>query len=444
MIGKFRDIYIHSRLFVVLGALVVLFILGFPFAFMFPVAIGTLVLVIGVIVWDAVLLFNRSMKVSVDRELPTIMSLGNFNVVTTKVENHSKLRLDIALYHQLPFQFQERESAKMMVLASGDVKIIKEDLRPLVRGAYDFGNTVLYLRSKISILERRMVIQNQAEVPVYPSVMDVKKFDIMAIQKTMQFYGVKQIRRLGHSYEFEQISDYTKGDDYQSINWKATSRSNRLMVNKYTDEKSQPVYCFIDKGRNMKMPFNGMSLLDYAINTSLIISNTALRKDDKAGLMTFSDTIETFLMADKKRNQFRKILNALYKESETKIESNYEYMYTRVRQQLNSRSLIFFYSNFDSIYALERVLPVLRKLNKMHLLVVVVFKNTELESYRDNDAEDVLDIYNQTIAHKYLTEKKQVIMSLQRYGLQVIYSTPEDLSINSINKYLELKSRGMI
>lgn len=444
MIKGFRDIFIHTRLFAVLGALVILFILGFPFAFMFPVAIGALILVVGVIIWDAVLLFNRSVKVSVDRALPTIMSLGNYNVVTTKIENHAKINLRITIYQQLPFQFQERGSVRELELGPGAAQILKDDLRPLVRGAYDFGNTVIYIRSKVSILERRILMQNQAEVPVYPSVMDVKKFDLMAIQKTMQFYGVKQIRRLGHSYEFEQISDYTKGDDYQSINWKATSRSNRLMVNKYTDEKSQPVYCFIDKGRNMKMPFNGMSLMDYAINTSLIISNTALRKDDKAGLMTFSDTIETFLTADKKKTQFRKILNALYKESETRIESNYEYMYTRVRQMLNSRSLIFFYSNFDSIYALERVLPVLRKLNKLHLLVVVVFKNTELENYRKNEAEDVLDIYNQTIAHKYLTEKKQVIMSLQRYGLQVIYSTPEDLSINSINKYLELKSRGMI
>ena len=97
------------------------------------------------------------------------------------------------------------------------------------------------------------------------------------------------MRRIGHSYEFEQIKNYVRGDDYRSINWKATSRRGHLMVNQYEDERAQQVYNIIDKSRSMKMPFNGMSLLDYAINTSLVISNVALQKHDRAGLMTFSD-----------------------------------------------------------------------------------------------------------------------------------------------------------
>ncbi|MEO9964812.1 MAG: DUF58 domain-containing protein [Reichenbachiella sp.] len=420
------------------------FILGFPYPIMFPVAKILLITFVGMIAWDIRLLFNSKVRLEVNRDLPNVMSLGNINVIKTTILNDSNIPLGISFYNQLPYQFQLRESAKELHLQPGSSQTVKHELRPIVRGEYEFGHTILYVRSWMSLLERRIVIDNEMRVPVYPSVMDVKKFDLMAMRNMSQYYGVKQIRRLGQSYEFEQISEYSIGDDYQSINWKATGRSNRLMVNKFTDEKAQPVYCFIDKSRSMKMPFNGLSLLDYAINTSLIIANTALTKDDKAGLLTFSDRIETFVNADRRKTQFRKILHSLYNEKETKIEANYELLYAKVRQMINGRSLIFLYSNFDSIYALERVLPVLRKLNKMHLLVVVVFQNTELEEYWANSAKDVLDIYNHTIAQKYITEKKKVIMSLQQYGLQVIYSRPEDLSINSINKYLELKSRGMI
>jgi uncharacterized protein (DUF58 family) len=194
----------------------------------------------------------------------------------------------------------------------------------------------------------------------------------------------------------------------------------------------------------MKMPFNGLTLLDYAINASLIITNTALKREDKAGLLTFSDQIETFIKADNRRNQLNLILSRLYKETEAKIEANYELLFSSIRKQISGRSLIFFFANFDSIYALERVLPVLRKINKLHLLVVIVFENEELENYHLSPASNVLDIYNQTIAHKFADEKRQVVGELKQYGIQLIYTKPEDLTLNTLNKYLELKARGMI
>lgn len=444
MIRQLKNVFIHARLFSLLGGLAVICALGFPFPILFTVTPFIAAALLGIIVWDLKLLFSKSIHIELERNLPKLMSLGNVNTIRTVIINKSNVDLNVAVFQQLPFQFQNRESDVKVELNKNQTKTILNELRPVVRGEYEFGNTLLYIKSKFSIFERKIEINNHSMVPVYPSIMDVKKFELQAMRNTSQSFGMKQIRRLGQSHEFEQISDYSLGDDFQSINWKATSRSNRLMVNKFTDEKAQPVYCFIDKSRYMKMPFKGLSLLDYAINTSLIIANTALKRDDKAGLMTFSDKMETFIKADRRKTQFGKILHSLYKEKETKIEANYELMYAKTRSLVNGRSLIFFYTNFDSIHALERVLPVLRKINKMHLLVVVIFQNTELYDYHQKEANDITDIYNQTIAHKFITEKSQVIMTLHRYGIQVIYSKPEELSINSINKYLELKSRGMI
>jgi uncharacterized protein (DUF58 family) len=217
-----------------------------------------------------------------------------------------------------------------------------------------------------------------------------------------------------------------------------------LMVNQYEDEKSQPIYCIIDKSRVMHMPFAGLSLFDYAVNASLVISNIVLGKQDKAGLITFADTIKSVVKADRSKTQLRKILETLYKEREGSVEANFESMYMTVRKVVNGRSLLFLYTNFESIYALQRVLPQLRKLNDQHLLVVVFFENTEVSVQTAADTDNLEDIYTQITAEQYAFTKVQIAQHLRQLGIFTILTKPEHLTVNMINKYLELKSRGMI
>ena len=216
------------------------------------------------------------------------------------------------------------------------------------------------------------------------------------------------------------------------------------MVNQYEDERSQQIFCVIDKGRSMQMPFNGLSLLDYAINTSLVISSVSLQKHDKAGLMTFSDKIGSTIKADKGPKQLNLIIETLYKEKARNFEANYELLYTATKQFIKRRSLIFLYTNFESYSAMERILPLLRRINVSHLLVVVFFENTEIVDYSYREAHSTEDIYNKTIASKFVEEKHRIVQELRQYGIQVILTRPEKLSVNSINKYLEMKARSMI
>jgi len=194
----------------------------------------------------------------------------------------------------------------------------------------------------------------------------------------------------------------------------------------------------------MKMPFEGLSLMDYAVNASLAISNIALKKYDRAGLITFSDKVGATVKADSKATQLTKILNALYAEEERQVEANYELLYYAARKLITGRSLILLYTNFESRFALERVLPVLRRINRTHLLVVIFFENTEIRAFIEEGAENIEDIYLQTVARKYLNEKAQMVQQLRQYGIQAVLTRPEDLSVNTVNKYLELKSRGLI
>ncbi|HXC03729.1 MAG TPA: DUF58 domain-containing protein, partial [Bacteroidia bacterium] len=238
--------------------------------------------------------------------------------------------------------------------------------------------------------------------------------------------------------------NYVMGDDYRSINWKATSRKAELMVNQFEEERAQQIYAVLDTSRSMKMPFGGLSLMDYAINTTLVISNIALNKQDKTGLVSFADRINTVIRADKGKGHLRMIMEGLYNLEESNTEANYELLYLAIRNSIKGRSLLFLYTNFESYFALERALPIIRRLNKIHLLVVVFFENTEVLEYSNKPSKNVEDIYLHTIAQKYISDKRQIVSELRQYGIQAILTRPEDLSINTVNKYLELKSRGMI
>jgi uncharacterized protein (DUF58 family) len=244
--------------------------------------------------------------------------------------------------------------------------------------------------------------------------------------------------------EFEQIKEYVLGDDLRTINWKATAKRNQLMVNQFQDEKSQPVYSIIDKGRTMKMPFNGLTLVDYAINSSLVISNIALKKQDKAGIFTFSKKVENRVVAERRTSQMNLILETLYNVNTNYKESDFGRLYADIKRNITHRSLLLLYTNFETLDSLNRQLPYLKGLAKSHLLVVIFFKNTELNELINNKAKTIQDAYDKVIAEKFAFEKRLIVNELKKYGIYSILTTPENLTVDTINKYLEIKARGLL
>lgn len=439
-----RNTYLPNRFFLLFGAVALFFALGFPFPFLFYIGLALFIMSLALVLADALLLFHSRVRLEASRRLPKVLSLGDPNPVRIELYNPSGRNLTVSLIDELPVEFQIRDFEQQVNLGPGERQAVSYQLTPNKRGAYAFGDIRLFLHTRLGLLQRHVRISQAASVPVFPSIIQMKKYSLKAFDKVTSLQGIKKIRRIGHSYEFEQIKEYIRGDDYRSINWKATSRKGNLMVNQYEDERAQQVYCLIDKSRVMRLPFHGLSLMDYAINTSLVMSNIALQKHDKAGLLTFSDKIGSVLKADRKGDQMNKILTALYNEKERPVEANYELLYEAVRRLIKGRSLLLLFTNFESSFALERVLPVIRRINMQHLLVVIFFENTEIRDFAYQEVKDLEGIYTQTMAQKFVAEKGQMVQKLRQYGIQAMLTRPEDLSVNTINKYLELKARGLI
>src|SRR5690606_26479991 len=144
---------------------------------------------------------------------------------------------------------------------------------------------------------------------------------------------------------------------------------------------------------------------------------------------------------DKKPIQLNRIMEVLYREKTRYLEVNMEALYATIRHSLKQRSLLVFFTNFESMSALERQLPYLKRIARFHLLLIVFFENTELKKLSEEPAKNVEGIYIKTIAGKLSSEKKQIVLELSKNGIQSILTSPQNLTVNTINKYLEIKAR---
>ncbi len=445
MIKRFVfDVKITGRMYLLLGICVCLFFLRFFFEWLGTVPKIFFWGIMLALLADYIFLFFLNRPPLMERRLPERFSNGDENEVKLGITNQYPFTVLIEVIDELPVQFQNRSFSLREKLKPGEEKELHYKLRPVERGAYYFGNLYVYVRSLLGLVERRFTNTEGAMVPVYPSFLRMRQYQLMAEAAQTVQSGNRRIRKIGHSMEFEQIKEYVPGDDVRTLNWKATARKGSLMVNSFTDEKSQQVYCVIDKGRLMKMPFNGLTLLDYAINASLVLCNVALHRQDKFGLISFDNKAGSALPADRKPVQLEKVLQMLYNQQTGFLESDFELLYTRTRALVKQRSLLILFTNFESLSGLHRQLPYLKRLAKYHLLLVVFFENTELTAKAEEHINDLEELYIKTIAGKYVHEKQLIVRELQNAGILSILSPPEKVTVNAINKYIEIKTRQAI
>jgi uncharacterized protein (DUF58 family) len=439
-----RNLYLNNRFFIAAGILASCFIVTFIIGGYIIVPKILFLIGVALALTDLILLFRTRKGLMGERVTPEKLSNGDENELKIILENYYPYGVKLRVIDEIPHQFQRRDISFYLSVPSGETRSIKYSLRPVKRGEYLFGSVNVFASTSLGFLSRRFRFSSDKVVPVYPSYIQMRKFELLAISNRLVETGIKKIRRIGHNMEFELIKEYVSGDDIRTVNWKATARRQHLMVNHYQDERSQQVYSLIDKGRVMQMPFDGMSLLDYAINATLVISNIAIKKSDKAGVLTFQDKIGLLLPASKNTNQMGKILEVLYNQKTAYCETDFSIVHNYIRRKITQRSLLLLYTNFESMYALERQIQYFQALSKLHLLVVIFFENTEIKTLAEKQASDLRSVYHKTIAEKFILEKKQIVKELRKHGIQAMLTSPKNLTVDTINKYLELKARGMI
>jgi len=444
MLRFIRSLYFHPAFYYYISLVVVSFLLSFWIEILYSISWLLLLALFMVLLVDLFLLYYYKNAFNADRKLPEKFSNSDDNEVPVSLENDYPFDINVKVIDEIPIQFQKRDFKYLTSIQPGKKHTFNYQLRPVERGEYYFGRLLVYVSSPLRIIARRYHFKEDQMVAVYPSYIQMKKYEFLAMSNRLTEFGLKKIRRIGHTMEFEQIKDYISGDDVRTINWKATAKRAKLMVNQFQDEKSQPIYSVIDLGRVMKMPFEELKLLDYAINSALAFSNIALRKNDKAGLITFSKKVDKIVAASNKKTHLNNINEALYNITTQYTDSDFGYLYALIKRKVNQRSLLILYTNFEHISSMRRQLPFLQALTKKHLLITVFFENTELDELINENSEDIQAVYDKTIAQKFAYEKRLIVKELEKSGVHSILTKPQNLSVNVINKYLEFKAKGFI
>jgi uncharacterized protein (DUF58 family) len=439
-----KNLYLNNFFFYVLLGIITMFVFSFFFPMLYNATWYALLILITFLLLDILILFFARTGIEAKRTTPEKLSNGDENLIKVSITNYYTFKITIKIVDEIPFQFQIRNFEITRKIKGSSKDEMLYYLRPTERGEYFFGSLNVYVSSPLQLISRRFKFEGEQMVPTYPSYIQLRKYDLMAFSNNLFQHGIKKIRRIGHTMEFEQIKEYIQGDDIRTLNWKATAKKNALMVNQFQDEKSQSVYMIIDKGRVMKMPFNGLSLLDYAINSTLVLSNVVLKKQDKAGLFAFSKKVENRVYAEKISSQMNKILETLYNIKTDFFESDFSRLYVDIKKNITHRSLIVLYTNFETLDGLQRQLPYLKGIAKNHLLVVVFFNNTELNEIINSKTKTIQEVYDKVIAEKFAFEKRLIVSELKKYGIYSVLTQPENLTLDTINKYLEIKARGIL
>ncbi len=393
---------------------------------------------------ETVMLWKRGASVAAWRTMEDKLSNGEFNVVRVHIDVTYPHDVELTIIDELPFQLQERKLHFPWMRYTGSPITLSYEIRPVTRGTYSFGSINVFVRGRMGLVQRRFQCDAQRAAYVHPSIMEMRRADLATFSSQRGRYGVHRQRRLGHTMEFEKVSQYVPGDDVRTINWKATARRSSLMVNQYQDEQSQDVYSAIDLGRSMRYANDGMTMLDYAVNSALAFSNVVIKKHDRVGLITYGSHSGSILPAQATKAQLGAVMRRLYNVETDFAQSDDEQLIEIVRSRIRSRSLVMLFTNIESVDATRRRLPAFRLIARSHVLVVNFFDNLSIRELVSHPSENVEGIYRQAIARSTVMEKKEIFNELRRAGIYAVLSPPNGLSVHAINAYLDLKARGVV
>lgn len=379
-------------------------------------------------------------KLEVSRRCDDKFSLGSENEVVVSIRNNSGFTLKIAVKDDIPPFFVVRNDAVKINAISHYGTEGSYWVLPEKRGEYVFGKIYCKYSGLLNLCTKAAAFETAKTYKVYPNLKDLGKYGIAALKKTQLMQGVKKSRVYGIGTEFESLREYGEGDDYRKINWMATARSNKLIVNTYEPEKNQQVFILLDSSRVMNSEINNIKKLDYAINSSLLLANIALKKGDNTGLMVFDSSVRRFVKPGKGMGHFQLIADSLYNVEENLVSADYTGALVHLNGHQNRRSLLCIFTElFNADEALE-LSAALKSVAGNHIPLIITIKDMRLYDTAHGKIEDTRDVYLKSAAMKLIEEREKIGKVFRESGIACMDIPPDKLSIEVVNKYLTMKS----
>jgi uncharacterized protein (DUF58 family) len=380
--------------------------------------------------------------ISIERIGTYKLSIYEKEVIGIQVYNKGNYKLQVELVDEIPdFYFQTENKIMKGTVSVRSKNNFQYFIFPTKRGAFTFGNIHVKCEGRLKLCTKIFKVKLNQEYKVYPNMKNLRKYRLNMCNNRSFKQGQKTLKIMGKGTSFESLREYVAGDEYRKINWKATARGNKPILNQYEPEKNQHVHILIDTGRVMSYSVRGYRKLDLVVNTALILSDIVNQNGDKSGLMIFNTKVDNMIMPGKGAGHRGEIMDALYHIDSTNKTSNYDEAFYYLKKKERHRSIVFFFTDFNTVEEAENILKVLPAISKTNLVVIILIKNESIEVISSLQIKSKEDLFNKGVALEVIDERRKIINLLNRKGILCVECAPEKLEYTVVNKYIQVKNR---
>ena len=437
--------YITRRFMVLLSCGLLLLIPAAVWHFSLTVFVLYNMVCFALLITDYYLSAAAGTAVTVERAGEKNLSLYEKGPVGFQVHNKSSFPLYMELKDEVPdFHFTvEKGLIKGKVPPFGR-KGFEYSVIPQKRGAFTFGNVHIRYTGRLGLCMRLFRLSLDQEYKVYPNVKNLRKYRLSVCNNRMYKQGHKSLRALGRGTAFESLREYMKGDEYRRINWKATARAGKPVVNQYEPEKNQHVHILIDTGRPMSFTVKGFRKLDLVVNTALVLSDVVNQNGDLSALLHFNTSVGGAIPPGKGAGHRKQILDSLYHIEHTKQTSNFEDVFYYFKKKERHRSIIFLFTDFETLEEAENLLRVLPVISRNNIVVIPLIRNESHRSIITGRPANRQEVFNKGVALELADERRKIMHLLNLRGIFCFECEAEKLEYSAVNRYIQVKNRSYL
>ncbi len=379
---------------------------------------------------------------NVERTVTTALSVGTWNPVRLRLHNPTGMHRRVVVFDHYPQSAAMEGLPQEVSLPPQGWAEISYQICPLQRGCFQFPQVQVHVFSLLGLWKKNLLRPVRSEIHVFPNFATVMKYSLLATDQRLTQMGIRRKRRRGEGLEFHQLREYREGDPLRQIDWKASARMRKLIARDYQEERDQRVVFLIDCGRRMRAEDDRLSHFDHTLNAVLLLSHVALRQGDAVGIMTFGGP-ERWLSPRKSVSSINQILNTLYDLQPGLQAPDYSSAATQLVGRQSRRSLVVLITNVRDEDT-DDLLPALALLRRHHLVMLASMREMALDDALDEPVKDFDSALEHAATHNYLAYRRRAHEKLSQGGVFTLDVRPDELPVHMVNRYLDIKTSGLL
>lgn len=392
---------------------------------------------------DAIVGPSRSL-LRVERVLPDHFALGVSATIAYRIDNRSKRAMRVCVI-ETPSRTLRFETDELVVNVAARSRATPERVVvPIYRGPDELGTLYVWFENSFGLLRRRARVAAAASIRVFPDLSAVERYGKLHMRNCTIERGLRRMKLRGAGTEFESLREWSDGDAFRAIDWKATARRGKLMTAQHEVERSQNVMLLLDCGRLMTPRIATARKLDYAVTAALSLAKIAGLASDRVGLVAFARDILALAPPRSTRSSIKELTDRLYALEPRFEESNYTRAFTYLRRHLHKRSLIVFLTDVIDPLAQVSVMADVVALARHHLLLCVFMNDAAVQTALRKEPQTIGDAYRAQVAIGLDEERRLARTMLERAGVIVVDVPAGKLTTAVIDEYLRVKRRALL